>query len=284
MKSQPYTGHCWGYNFDWQSRVFFVPKYTPTIVNSVFVAHGYLDAFEATGEQKFLENARGTCDFILKDLHHTTEDGDICFSYTPHDKLKVHNANLLGAGLLARVHGHTREDRLAEYSLKSARYSVKYQREDGSWFYAETDIQNWIDSFHTGFNLESLDYCARYVDQGFEENIQRGFRFFVENFFKEDGAPKYYHDQLYPVDIHSSAQGIVTLHKLKRYDARAAEVLTNLTNWTLTTMQDRRGYFYFQKRKHYTNRIPYIRWSQAWMYYALASAVFYTNQSNSSLK
>jgi len=35
-------------------------------------------------------------------------------------------------------------------------------------------------------------------------------------------------------------------------------------------MQDIEGFFYYQKWKWYTNKIPYIRWSQAWMFYALA--------------
>ena len=33
---------------------------------------------------------------------------------------------------------------------------------------------------------------------------------------------------------------------------------------------DRRGFFYYQKRRLYTARTPYMRWSQAWMMYALA--------------
>ena len=33
---------------------------------------------------------------------------------------------------------------------------------------------------------------------------------------------------------------------------------------------DRRNYFYYQKTRWYTNRIDYMRWSQAWMFYALA--------------
>jgi len=32
---------------------------------------------------------------------------------------------------------------------------------------------------------------------------------------------------------------------------------------------EQRGYFYFQKTKWYTNKIPYLRWPNAWMYYAL---------------
>jgi hypothetical protein len=27
--SRGYSGSCWGYNFAWQSRAFFIPRYTP---------------------------------------------------------------------------------------------------------------------------------------------------------------------------------------------------------------------------------------------------------------
>ena len=29
-------------------------------------------------------------------------------------------------------------------------------------------------------------------------------------------------------------------------------------------------HFYYQKTKWHTTKIPYIRWSQAWMFYALS--------------
>ena len=39
--------------------------------------------------------------------------------------------------------------------------------------------------------------------------------------------------------------------------------------WTIENMQDERGFFYFQKNRTFTSRIPYMRWSQAWMFYAM---------------
>ena len=33
--------------------------------------------------------------------------------------------------------------------------------------------------------------------------------------------------------------------------------------WTIENMQDERGFFYFQKNRTFTSRIPYMRWSQA---------------------
>jgi len=51
-KSKGYSGNSWGYNFDWQSRAFYVPKYTPTIVNSSFIGHALIDTYSYTGNEK----------------------------------------------------------------------------------------------------------------------------------------------------------------------------------------------------------------------------------------
>ena len=82
-----------------------------------------------------------------------------CFSYTPIDHTAVHNANLLGASLLIRLYKITGEEKLRRAALASLAYSMKYQHDDGSWYYAETAMQSWIDSFHTGFNLEAVRWC-----------------------------------------------------------------------------------------------------------------------------
>jgi rhamnogalacturonyl hydrolase YesR len=273
--SKGYSGNCWGYNFDWQSRVFFVPKFTPTIVNTVYVGHGFLDAYEAKGDPKYLQIARSACDFILNDLNRTEEEGSLCFSYTPIDHLRVHNANILGASLLARVFAQTHELHLKETARQSAEYVMRRQNPDGSWHYAETAIQKWVDSFHTGFVLESLQhYIDGTGDRSYETNLKKGFDFFVDHFFLEDGTPKYFHNETYPIDIHSGAQAIVTLTKLRHLNDQAGITLEKLLAWVLGHMQDSRGFFYFQKRKWFTNRISYMRWSQAWMYHALAQYTY----------
>ena len=94
LRSPGATGSGWGYNFDWQSRAFFVPEGTPSIVCTTFVAHAYLDAYHAFGEEKWLSRAREACEFILADLHRTPgPDSSFCFAYTPVDKSRVHNAS-----------------------------------------------------------------------------------------------------------------------------------------------------------------------------------------------
>jgi hypothetical protein len=266
-KSPRYSGNCWGYNFDWQSRAFFVPKYTPTIVNSSLIGHALLDTYEVTGASRALAMATPIKEFLLRDLHRAPEGDTFCFSYTPIDKTAVHNANLLGASLLIRLYGYCKDEELKETALGSLRYTMKYQRPDGSWWYAETPYQRWIDSFHTGFNLQSILYFLR---EGFGDNdcqaFTRGVRFYAQNLFLHDGTAKYYHDRCYPIDIHSYAQAIVLFSNMGE---EYRELLRRIVTRMLATFHDQGGYFYFQRTRRFTNKIPYMRWAQGWAFHAL---------------
>jgi hypothetical protein len=46
-----------------------------------------------------------------------------------------------------------------------------------------------------------------------------------------------------------------------------------VASWTIKNLRDKRGFFYYQRRRFYTVRKPYMRWTQAWMLYALARLV-----------
>jgi hypothetical protein len=266
-RSQGYSGRSWGYNFDWQSRAFFLPKYTPTIVNTSFIGHALLDSYIHTGNEQSLSMAISAKDFIIRSLNRKSEGPFFCFSYSPLDECYVHNANLLGASLLIRLFLYTGESILKDTALASLGYSMKHQREDGSWPYAETDYQSWIDSFHTGFNLQSIWYFLQAgYGQPYREALARGLKFYEENFFLADGTPKYYNNRLFPIDIHSAAQAVVVFCLLGRSHRQPAE---KVARWMIENFQDRKGYFYFQKNRLWQNKIPYMRWAQAWAFHAL---------------
>jgi rhamnogalacturonyl hydrolase YesR len=265
-KSKGFSGNCWGYNFDWQSRAFYVPKYTPTIVNSSFIGHALLDTYRYANNERALEMAVSIKDFIIKDLNRKYENGKFCFSYTPIDNTAVHNANLLGASLLIRLYNHTGDETLKDSALSSLAYTMKYQKDDGSWYYAETEFQRWIDSFHTGFNLQSIQYFLEDGFSEYKEAFDKGVKFYSSNFFLDNGMPKYFHDRIYPIDIHSPAQAIVFF---SRMGGAYKDLTYRISDWMLKNMQDKDGFFYFQKKKYYTNKIPYMRWGQAWAFHAL---------------
>jgi hypothetical protein len=285
LKTPGYSGSCWGYNFDWQSLAFFQPKYTPTIVATTFIGYALLEAFEITKNESFLKEACSSCDFILKDLNRTfDQDGDFAFSYSPLDQTQVFNASLLGARLLSRVYGYTNDQNLIDEARKAVSYCCKHQKTDGSWSYSPLPFHQWIDNFHTGYNLECISEYQKFSrDRSFEENLHKGLAYYLNTFFLSSGIPKYYSNSVYPVDVHAPAQLVVTLSRLGCLSENQA-LADNVLSWTIDNMQHQyKGYFYYQKNKWYTIKIPYMRWSQAWMFYALSTYLLTAGKKDSAL-
>ncbi|MBO4263534.1 MAG: delta-aminolevulinic acid dehydratase [Bacteroidales bacterium] len=267
-----YHGACWGYNFDWQARrLFLFPKYTPTVVATNFCAAALLDAFEVTGEARFRDAALGAAEFVLQDLHRYACAEGFLFSYSPlPGNDTVYNASLLGSKLLARCYAYTGDARMKEAARASVQACCAGQGEDGSWVYGLLPVQGWIDSFHTGYNLDGLVAYEEYTgDKSFHAHIEKGLAFYLEHFFEPDGTPKYYHNQMYPIDIHCPGQLFVSLYRLGRF-AENRELAEKVLAWTLAHMQDRRGYFYYQLKQGISSKIPYMRWSNAFMFNALS--------------
>lgn len=150
---------------------------------------------------------------------------------------------------------------------------VENQQEDGSWLYGRLPVQNWIDSFHTGYNLEALHtYRMNTGDSSFDSCLKRGLRFYMNNFFMSDGRPKYYHNRIYPIDIHCPAQLFVTLERLGLYN-KNKELAEKVMQWTISHMQDKKGYFYYQIKPQWSSKISYMRWSNAFMFCAMTYAL-----------
>lgn len=273
MKLEGYSGACWGYNFDWQSRNFFAPRGTPTIVPTAFAARALIEAAREFRDDDYLSTARSVCDFIVYDLPPSALlDNEICFSYSPQSDTRIFNASLLGAEVLAGVGSLTGEGDLLEFAEKAARYVVRHQCDDGSWTYGTAPNQDWVDNFHTAFVLFSLKRIIEACTLGpeFQLALERGYQYWKNSFFLADGWPKYYHDDPYPADAHAGASAIVTFLELSDLDPNSLKLAEDVARWSIRNLRDEQGFFYYQKRRFYTVRKPYMRWSQAWMLYALA--------------
>lgn len=270
MQSDGYSGACWGYNFDWQSRIFFQPKGTPTVVVTSFVADSLFYAYTVTGVRRYLDSALSSGDFVIKDLNRTYKEQGFLLSYSPLDNSCVYNASLLGARLLARCYRYTKDEHFKDISKDIVKACLDRQVDDGSWIYGEAPSQNWIDSFHTGFNLECLhDYMKDTGDETTREAFNKGLEYYLKNFFLKDGIPKYYHNRTYPIDIHCPAQLSITISKTGKL-IEYKDLVEKVLLWTVRNMQDKKGYFYYQLKPGLSSKIPYMRWSQAWMFKAFS--------------
>jgi hypothetical protein len=272
LRSQGVPYWCWGYSFPWQTRTVVVPAGAPNLVCTTFVGNALLDAYEERQDQRCLDMAVSSAEYLQDQLYWTNVELAAGYSYpVPNLRNLVHNANLLGAALLCRVHKHTGQQRFLSSALRVARCAVAMQHPDGSWDYGEAQSQKWIDNFHTGYNLCALQDIGRDAETTeFEPSIRGGLEFYRAHFFREDGAPKYFHNRRYPVDIHCVAQSIITLVALKDLDGSNIELARSVFQWAMNYMWDEQGFFYYRVQRFCTIRIPYMRWAQAWMLLAMS--------------
>ena len=266
LKSNGYSGACWGYNFDWEARYTSIPAFSPTIVATGFITNALFECHKLTGNSTAAELCISASKFVMQDMNKTNFGDTFCYSYSPNDHQVVYNATMKGARLMAQVYYLTGDGIYIEEAKKTVNFVINNQNEDGSWSYSLGDSRKWVDNFHTAYVLDCLDeYNMLCSKEYIKQHIEKGLIYYTETFFSRDKIPKYYNNSLFPIDSTSIAQSILTL---SRFDiARTAE---RVANWAIINMQSSRGNFYFRKYRWYSIKIPYMRWSDSWMFVALS--------------
>ncbi len=267
----PNTPHfCWGNHFSFSTRGGTIPPLAPTIVWSSLIGHAFVEAYEVLGDDRYLKVASSICDWILALPREKTDSGS-CLSYVAYFQSSIHNSNMLGGSLLARVGKLAARPEAMEVAREAMLYSCTRQNADGSWYYGEAPKYHWIDNFHTGYNLDCLKrYIDSSGDKSFNDNLRRGFVYFKNNFFESDGRPKYYHNQTYPIDIQCASQAIDTLTFFADADPGSLDLAIKVAAWTIENMQGRDGHFYYRDLGWTKNRTPMLHWGQGTMFKALS--------------
>ena len=261
---------CWGYHFDWNARAFYVPKGKPNIITTIYVAQALYALSEVTGEEKYKTPAIDASEFIVNTLY-CEHDNRCFFAYIPGETTFVHNASLWGAAWVAKVASITGNEEYKALAIKVALQSVSEQGGDGSWVYGARHHHQFIDGFHTGYNLEALQMIKESLDTSqFDDSIDLGLKYYKAELFESDGTAKYYNNNVYPLDMHCVSQAIFTLLRVGKSadDLAFAEKVIQRSIDTLYLADKEQ--FVYQKTKTSTNSINYIRWTQAWVYYSFA--------------
>jgi hypothetical protein len=244
-------GPGWGYHFPVQTRVFRYARDAPNVIATAFVAHAFHDAGWAADAQR-------ACGFLVDRLY----TGKY-FRYLEQEDELVHNANALACAALAR----TGDPELRAVAAGALEPTLRAQRPEGDWPYAEGGGHDWVDNFHTAYVLESLAHC-RDVSPQVGEALQRGAEYWERAMFDPDGRPRYYADDRYPLDAHSYASAVdawLALGELERAENVAALLVADM----LTPA----GYIAFQRRRAWSSSVPLVRWTNAPSFRALAGVL-----------
>jgi len=270
-KAPGYKNYSWGKMFDFASRGGWQRKFEPITVWTSLIGQAFLDAYEITDNEEYLNIASSICDWILEIPRNQTDSG-ICLNYTAsgNGNCTIHNQSMLGAAMLARTAKLNGNPEYLQVAKEAIKFTCTRQLPDGSWYYGEGPKWYWIDNFHTGYNLDALKcYIESTGDKTYENNLKQGFDFFKNNFFEPTGRPKYYHNRTYPIDSQCASQAIETLVNFSEYDESSLELGVKVAKWTIENMQERTGYFYFMRYPLMTLKVPMIHWAQATTYKAL---------------
>ncbi len=265
----PGTG--WGNDFDFASRAGLFRKGVPTVVWSAHIGEAFADAHRLTGDIGYARQVVDVGDFVLGGLERHEDESGVCLAYAPGLLPLVHNSNLLGGVSLLRAWAYDATSEKFDLARKSFGWSLSRMREDGAWFYGVGKKYEWIDNFHTAYVidclLEASSLCGEEIVPS--ASLHRAVNYWLETFFCQDGAPKYYHDRLHPLDIQCAAQAIETLSKLESVFPGALSQAASVLRWTLNTFRRDDGFFGYRRYRRYEVPLVSLHWGQATMLSAL---------------
>jgi hypothetical protein len=270
-KSPGYEEYSWGKHFDFVGRGGWYPKNEPITVWTCLIGMAFLEAYDLLGERKYLAVAESICRWILALRRHQMGQGT-CLSYTGSGEGNtIHNHNMLAAATLARTARYVPNVEYLHLAKQVIQFSCSCQHPDGGWYYGETPMWHWIDSFHSAYNLDSLKcYLESTGEKEFNNNLRQGFDFYKNHFFEESGRPKYYHNRAYPIDSQCASQAIDTLANFSEYDNKSLVLASKVAKWTIDNMQDKDGHFYYRRYPLIKAKTAMFHWAQATTYKALA--------------
>jgi polysaccharide biosynthesis protein VpsJ len=259
----------WGYNFHWAARAFDVPLGKPNAITTCYVVRALLALWRVTQERRFIESSIEAGKF-LQSLY-TYQENSGFYRYIPGESAMVHNANLWAAAIVALTASHSGDHAGCEQALLAARHSVRAQGADGAWRYGERSHHGFVDGFHTGYNLEALSTLQEVLaTREFEETVEQGLKFYRQAFFEDNGDVKYYADQRYPLDTHSVAQAVITLLRVGR-TSEDRDLARRVVQSSIDRLYLRNeGRFAYRRGRFFTNKVNYMRWTQAWAFYSLS--------------
>ncbi|MEN6518357.1 MAG: hypothetical protein ABFC38_09195 [Methanospirillum sp.] len=249
----------------------------PDIIGTCQVIIALLDSYAISDRADEKEMAFDAARFLTNELFHDDDEFPF-FGYSKNhggdDRITL-NASAQAIEALSHVLVHNPDFDCRTSCEKAVQTLLTTQKPDGSWDYSinrDGSTKRVQLDFHQGFIIDGLlAYLPHSSATGpLKECINRAAEYYRTVLFRANGSSYYRYPLPYPIDIHNQAQGIITFGKMRPFDKNYPEFTEKIGRWTITNMQDASGFFYYQKWPGMLNKIPYMRWGQAWMMRAMS--------------
>ena len=288
LKSKEFKTLAWGHNFIWEGLNFTLPKYYPNITNTIITAEAILEMYKTTCEEYLLEYLDSITESIMKIFPLVfDEDNKIAISYFPFRSYPVCiNIQAFTSAFLIKYFKNNKNDVTKEFADKLMNFVIHSMNDNFSWYYSYPKSDHFLkkdlpDNYHTAFILDSLlDYYNETQNKEILEIYKSGLDYYQKNLFTNDFEYKWNSNSIFPIDIHGGANSIITFSKASILDKRYLDIASKILEWTINNMFNKKEkYFIYRKNRILNSTYRLIRWSDAWMCYAISEYLKYENKS-----
>jgi hypothetical protein len=274
-----FSGNCWGYPFNWMTTRGLWTSGVPLITTTGYCFEAFINLYYVTNEERYLKIAHSIFLFTLNDLKDTPiEEGIAACSYSPIDNSQIVNANAYRAFVLVEGSRLFKNDEALNKAKLNLNFILRNQNKDGSWLYAVNDKRdNFVDNFHTCFVLKNLLKINTILeDEQISIAIKKGFAFYKLHLLGKGYCPKPFAKlsrfNIVKTELYDYAEGISLCLKMQQSDDEAMQIAEKLVDDVISKYQKPDGSYYTRiSIFNIPNKIPYLRWSQSQLFYALTN-------------
>jgi hypothetical protein len=275
-RSQGFDQFCWGYPFDWESRSGTIEAGTPLITTVPYVYAAFEAGHHATGRNDYLDVMESIAAFAFEAIPVTEfPDGSRAAGYTPTRRTTVVNASAYRASLLSAAGFRFGRPDWSSEAARNIAFVLGAQQPDGSWPYATTKGDEFVDNLHTCLVLKNLLQFWRRSDDGeVIDAVLRGYAFYRRHLLDRDMRPVPFAVKprvtLHRGDLYDYAEGIRLAFLLRDVEPDASDVLRKLVHGLANRWMLHDGHFVTRRFAVGKNTVPYHRWAQSQAFHALA--------------
>lgn len=273
----------WGRNYPFKTGGEIHDNKKPLVYLNSRLGHTMINMYDMTHDKTILSDVEKVIRNLIRTGRVLKKDGYSFIGYSPDVNTRLtFNVSMVAVELMMKYLDRSKnyEFNIDGYNIKKVcediiRTMVHYQEADGSWTYgysAKGTLFSQKD-FHQGFVIDSLYNILPYIEdvelkKQAHEAYTKGYYYLKDTQISKKGEFYWRYPKKYPIDIHNSAQGILSL-SLNKED-KDNKKLNTITEYVIGTFWNKKkGCFYYQKWRLFKNRISYMRWCNSWMLYSL---------------
>jgi rhamnogalacturonyl hydrolase YesR len=277
------NGIGWGQPYNWVTPAGTLPINNPTITTTAYcydafeLANNYFKDIDLLKELKAI-TLFTQYDLIGERINSHEEDSKYGYQYN----YKAYNAVAYRGTLLAQAYKLFKDKKLIISAQKNINYVINNQLDDGSWYYSKDSI--FIDNIHTCFILKKLiKYYQITRDNKTLKSIEKGYDFYINNFFRKDGSLRHFVKVRIPkfrkIEVYDYAEALnleIEMNKLREPKSKYIQLYIDQI---INKFQTKEGYFITRINSlNMKNKVPYLGWPQAQMFLSLTKLLNVINE------